>query len=602
MNISRLTRTKSMEDILNDPHAREGGSGLQRVLKAKDLIALGVGAIIGAGIFATTGTAAAGSLDQFGNIERLGAGPAIVVSFMLVAIACGFCALCYAEFASLIPIAGSAYTYAYRSLGELAAWIIGWDLILEYAVGNVAVAISWSGYFDSLLSTKGVYIPKWLLTPSLQKVIDPAVMEELHKSAPTIAGHMLYFNLPALIIVLLITALLVRGVKESTSFNNIVVAIKIVVIFYFIGMGFKFVDPANWHPFAPNGINGIQAAAAGIFFAYIGFDAVSTAAEETEDPGKNLPIGMIGSLIICTILYIAVSAVMTGMVHYSKLGTADPMATAFKVLAAAPNLSPGDLSWLHASQIIVALGAVFSMTAVLLVFQMGQPRIFFSMSRDGLLPQFFAQVHPVYHTPHVTTIATGLAVGLSAAFLDISVVIELCNIGTLFAFVIVCLSILLMRYKDGRDSTETNPEKPYVTWAYATLALVPVMIFLAIYFWTSVVDHAPVQKAFQVSTMEGLEKAFIQYGFIFAMICSTPIAAWAGWVFRDVSACTRRPFNTPAVPLIPVLGTFTCLILMFGSPLVTWVRFFVWLLIGLVIYGLFGYHRSRLNELETKAD
>lgn len=590
MDIRRLTRTKSMDDILNDPHAREGGGGLQRVLKAKDLVALGVGAIIGAGIFATTGTAAAGGGDH------LGAGPAIVLSFVLVAIACGFCALCYAEFASAIPIAGSAYTYAYRSLGELAAWIIGWDLILEYAVGNVAVAISWSSYFDSLLRTFNLQIPRWLLTPTFQKDIPPEVMAQLQQNAPRIGDHIFYFNLPALIIVLMITGLLIKGVKESTTFNNIVVAIKLLVIFYFIGMGFKFVTPGNWVPFAPNGVAGIQAAAAGIFFAYIGFDAVSTAAEETEDPGRNLPIGMIGSLVICTFLYILVSAVLTGMVPYHKLGTADPMATAFDILGHEPGRSQFDQQILHFSQFLVALGAVFSMTAVLLVFQMGQPRIFFSMSRDGLLPKFFAQVHPIYHTPYVTTIATGLAVGISAAFLDISAVIELCNIGTLFAFVIVCLSVLLMRVRDGSENPDPQGKPtPYAGAASITLLTAPVFLALGAYFWYAV-DKKPVTDAFLVSTAGGLEKAFLHYGFLFAVALSVPLAVWAGLRFRSTPACLARPFNTPFVPLVPVLGTFTCLVLMFASPWVTWLRFFAWLVAGLVVYAFYGYHNSRLNS------
>jgi amino acid transporter len=563
--MSKLLRTKSVDEILNDPHAREGGGGLKKVLKAKDLISLGVGAIIGAGIFATTGQAAAGTASH------PGAGPAVTVCYILVAIACGFSALCYAEFASFIPIAGSAYTYAYATLGELAAWIIGWDLILEYAVGNSVVAISWSGYFDSILRYYGVHIPKWLLTPSYQSRIDPAVMEEIQRTAPSLGGHLVYFNLPAMIIVLLITALLVRGVKESTFFNNIVVFLKLIVLAIFILVGGYYVDPGNWHPYAPNGWAGIKAAAAGIFFAYIGFDAVSTASEETEDPGRNLPIGMIGSLAICTVLYIIVSAVMTGMVHYSSLGTSDPMATAFEILGRQPGRSSMDLLVIQKCQIIVAIGAVLSMTAVLLVFQMGQPRIFFSMARDGLLPPVFSRVHPVFGTPHVTTIATGVVVAISSALLDQDFVLDLCNVGTLFAFAIVCASVLLLRHRDGYAHPQGDG-RPYRGSAIATLVLA--VLLVAVAFTQS--DDPKMMGALFVTAV---------------------LAAVSGYHYLSLPACPSRPFNTPFVPLFPVLGVLTCFILLCGSPGTTWVRFVVWLALGLVVYAMYGAKHSRLNDL-----
>ena len=538
-------RTKSIAQILAQPPEEEG-HGLKRVLGAKDLISLGIGAIIGAGIFATTGTAAAGGGGH------IGAGPAVVISYILVAIACGFCALCYAEFASVIPIAGSAYTYAYVTLGELAAWIIGWDLILEYAVGNVAVAISWAGYFESFLRGFHIHLSPMIMTPT-------AIA--LHE------GKGFAFNLPALTIVLLMTVLLVRGVKESVTFNNFVVLIKLAVLIFFVGLGFLFVDPGNWTDFAPNGWKGIHGAAAVIFFAYIGFDAVSTAAEETENPSRNLPIGMIGSLIICTILYIAISLVMTGMAPYNLLGTADPMATALEVVQNRPGLSASNLGLLHFSHFVVTIGALFSMTAVLLVFQMGQPRIFFSIARDGLLPKFFAQIHPVYQTPYVTTILTGLLVGGAAAFMDIAAVIDLCNIGTLFAFVIVCAAVLLLRFRDGREST--SEVRPYQASAMATLVL-----GIALIGWGIASDHLGDRLT--------------------ALVCA-PVSLWVGWAFRGLRQASGRPFTAPFAPLIPMMGIVTCTWLMMASPTITWFRFFLWLAVGMVIYLGYGRHHSTLN-------
>lgn len=545
-----LLRTKSIDQIMSEP--AEEGSGLKRVLGAKDLVSLGIGAIIGAGIFATTGEAAAGSE------HHLAAGPAVVLSYVVVAIACGFCALCYAEFASMIPIAGSAYTYAYATLGELAAWIIGWDLILEYAVGNVAVAVSWSGYLSTFFKMLGHELsPAWT-TASMDAA----------KSGLGFA-----FNLPAFLIVLAITALLVRGVRESVTFNNIVVAIKLVVLALFIGVGAGFVDTANWAPFAPNGWAGIHGAAAVIFFAYIGFDAVSTAAEETKDPAKNLPIGMIGSLVICTLLYVLVSGIMTGLTSYTHLGTADPMSTALTELAKRPGLTVSNLKVIGAANWLVTVGALFSLTAVLLVFQMGQPRIFFSIARDGLLPRWFARVHPRFQTPYVTTIVTGVLVAVSAAMFDMSLVIQLCNIGTLFAFVIVCAAVLLKRARDAAD----QPGPPaYRGGATATLLLIPALLLWAV-LSPSLADRLTV-------------------------LCSVPLCLWTGLVYLKLPRATGRPFTTPLAPLTPVLGCITCLWLMMGSPFMTWVRFFVWLAIGGVIYLVYGRHHSALNELPLESN
>ncbi len=419
-----LFRTKKLSDIIADSEKPE--YKLKRSLNAFDLTTLGVGAIIGAGIFAMTGTAAAGSSNY------AGAGPALVISFILTGIACGFAALCYAEIASMIPIAGSAYTYSYASLGELVAWIIGWDLILEYAVGNIAVAISWAGYFQELVSGFGIQIPWYLATDYRTTLATPGLIDK----APHIFGVPIVFNLLAILIVALITYILVIGIKESARFNSVMVIIKIAILLFFIGIGAFFVKPENWTPFAPNGWKGIQTGAAIVFFAYIGFDAVSTAAEETKNPSKTLPIGMIASLAISTVLYIAVALVLTGLVPYTKLATAEPLSLAFHII---------HLDWAAG---IVAFGAVIATTAVLLVFQMGQPRIFFSMSRDGLLPPSFSKVHPKYRTPHVTTILTGVFVAFFAAIANISEAAELTNIGTLFAFVLVCAGVLVLRAKE----------------------------------------------------------------------------------------------------------------------------------------------------------
>ena len=472
---NKLLRTKSLDLILAD--ADEPQHQMKRTLGPIQLIALGIGAIVGAGIFAVIGSAAAGG----GHHD--GAGPAI---------GCGFCALCYAEFASLVPIAGSAYTYSYATLGEFVAWIIGWDLIIEYAMGNVAVAVSWSGYFVELLKGFGLVIPPWLTTDLATAIKTPGFMD----AAPHAFGVPIVFNLPAAAITLLLTWILVIGIKESARFNTGMVVLKLVILIFFIIVGAMYVKPANWHPFSPNGLTGIRTGAALIFFAYIGFDAVSTAAEECKNPQKDMPIGMIGSLAICTVLYVATSLVLTGMVPIEQIrGSSEPLAKAFSLLG---------MNWAAG---IVAFGAVIATTAVLLVFQYGQARIFFSMARDGLLPRSFAKIHPKYKTPHVTTIWIGIAVALLSAFANLDVFVELTNIGTLFAFVLVCIGIVVLRHKD--------PDR-------------------------------------------------------------------------------KRAFRTPFVPYVPIAGIVVCIYLMSGLPLATWIRFGAWLLIGLVIYFLYGYHRSRL--------
>lgn len=417
--------------------ADESGTGMRRTLGAGDLIMLAIGAVIGAGIFSSLGTAAAGETLADGTVIRYGAGPALVLSFVLLGAVCGLAALCYAELAAMIPQAGSAYAYSYATLGEIVAWIVGWALILEYAVGNVAVAIGWSGYFTSLLSGFGVDLPGWLTHGywNVKASGDPAI-RALMDSAPHIGSIPVLVNLPAFGIVVAITLLLLKGVKESTRANNIMVVIKLLVLALFVIVGGMHIDPANYKPFAPNGFRGIHQGAAIVFFAYIGFDAISTAAEETKNPQRNLPIGILGGLAICTLIYVIVGFVATGLVPYEQLRSSDPLAKALSIAG----LSTA--SW------IVAAGAVVSMSAVLLVFQYGQPRIFYAMARDGLLPKFAAKLHPKTRTPHVTTIITGVAVALGSLLADDAATYDLTNIGTLAAFSVVCIGVLVLRIRE----------------------------------------------------------------------------------------------------------------------------------------------------------
>ena len=495
-----------------------GGAGLKRSLGKWHLTALGVGATIGAGIFATTGTAIVG------DAARPGAGPAIVFSFLLTAVACGFAALCYAEFAAMVPIAGSAYTYAYTSIGEFVAWIIGWDLIIEYAVGNIGVAIGWAAYFRELLTHFGISMPAWLSTDYRSAhdafvalaggATDPTTqyLASAWSAAPHIGSLPVIFNLPAFGVVALLTVILVIGVKESANSNNVMVLLKIGIIIFFLCVGAFLIKPENYtNPatggFAPNGFKGVSAAAAIIFFSYIGFDAVSTAAEEAKDPARDMPFGIIMSLVICTVLYILLSVVMTGIAPWQQLGTPEPMITALQFAQGPPGL-------LKFSRFIISLGAVAAMGSVLLVFQMGQPRIFFSMARDGLLPKVFAKVHPKYRTPYVGTILTGLFVATFAAFANIAEVVDLTNIGTLFAFVLVSAGVIFLR--------RSEPDRV-------------------------------------------------------------------------------RPFRVPGVPFTPLISIAACLYLMLQLPTVTWIRFGIWLAVGLVFYFAYGYKNSVLRHGNSRS-
>src|SRR3954471_22516545 len=495
--MSQLFERKPIAALMPESTDEDSG-GLKRVMGAGDLVMLAIGAVIGAGIFGAIGTAAAGQVGPTGVVIRYGAGPALVFSFILLGFACALAGLCYAELASMIPQAGSAYAYSYATLGELVAWIIGWDLILAYAVGNVAVAISWGDYFTTLLRGFGLQLPAFLTTGYRTALLSSTPeVHALLETAPHVGGIPILVNLPAFGIVMFITWLLLRGAKESVRANNIMVMIKLVALGLFVAVGATHLNAANFHPFAPNGFTGIPQGAAIVFFAYIGFDAISTAAEETVNPNRNLPIGILGGLAICTVIYVIVGFVLTGMVPYTELAVADPLARALQLAGFTA------VGWL------VALGAAVSMSAVLLVFQYGQPRIFFSMARDGLLPQWAAKLHPRTKIPFATTLLTGVFVALWSLVGDAGETYDLTNIGTLAAFILVSIGVLVLRY--------TDPLRP-------------------------------------------------------------------------------RPFRVPFVWIVSLLSTAACLFIMVGLPRSAWERFGYWLIIGLVLYFVYGYQHSRLRR------
>jgi basic amino acid/polyamine antiporter, APA family len=504
---SDLFRCKNIDQLISDCENAE--VPLKKSLGWLSLTSLGIGAVIGSGIFTIIGTAIAGQKLSVSSIlnaplleyliyhspsfGRPGAGPAIALSFVLVAIVCGFASVCYAELAAMIPIAGSAYTYTYATMGELIAWIIGWDLILEYAVSNMAVSVGFSQHMVNLFDWFGWHPdPKWISPAYL-----PAGLQDLQGNDIYGAGWHFGFNWPAFIIVMLLTVILVRGIKESASTNNIMVLLKIVAILVFVSFAARLIHPANWHPFAPNGWPGILTGGSIVFFTYIGFDSVSTAAEECKNPQRDLPIGIIATLVVCTILYIAVVVVLTGLVKWDTL-----------VDDAAPVVNT--LKKLHFTgvRLVVLLGAMMGMISSLLVFQLGQARVWFAMSRDGLFPKIFGRVHPKYQTPAFSTWVAGFVVGIPAGLLDIGTLADLSNIGTLFAFALVAGGVLILRYRE--------PER-------------------------------------------------------------------------------RRAFRAPGGPIAPILTILTCILLMAGLPIMNWIRFFVWLIIGLVLYAAYGSKKSTLR-------
>ena len=496
---SQLLATKSIDKLIAE--ADEPEHRLRKSLGPWSLTALGIGAIIGTGIFVLTGTAAAGETLEFHSIlkaplldilmhgghavstaGRPGAGPAIALSFLLVALVCALAGLCYAELASMIPIAGSAYTYSYATLGEIVAWIIGWDLILEYAVSNMAVAVGFSAYADSLLVGLGIHLPPSLMNP----VLDGSLR---------LTGA--YFNLPGFLVVMMLTVILVIGIRESAGANNFIVAVKLVAIVIFLIAASRFVSVANWKPFAPNGFQGVLTGGAIVFFTYIGFDSVSTAAEECRNPKHDVPFGIIASLVICAILYVSVALVLTGIQPWKSLNNAAPVANALLAIG------------LTKVQRWVTVGALMGMLSSLLVFQLGQARVWFAMSRDGLLPRVFSRVHKRFRTPHISTWTAGFVVAIPSGIFSLDWLADLSNIGTLFAFVLVSLGVMVLRRK--------QPER-------------------------------------------------------------------------------RRGFRVPWVPVVPILSVVCCLVLMASLPLETWIRLFVWLVIGLTIYFLFGRHHTEFTR------
>lgn len=549
-----LLRKKNVATILRDAEEGYGdshGAGLKKVLGVRDLTALGVAAVIGAGVFSSIGKASADG------------GPGVVFLYIFTAIACGFAALCYAQFASTVPVSGSAYTYSYVAFGEIFAWIIGWDLLMEYAIGNIAVAISWSDYFTHLVNKIGIHIPDWLTMDYITArdgfaeaggaaVSDPLLAEKVSAwmNAPQIGGLRMIMDLPALFIVILITYIVFVGIKESRNASNFMVGLKLAVIFVVIVLGAFYVNPDNWSPFTPTGIGGILKGVSAVFFAYIGFDAISTTAEECKNPQTDLPKGMIYSLIICTILYVLLALVLTGMVPYTTLNVGDPLAMVF------------DARGLKFISAVVAVSAIFATASVLLVFQMGQPRIWMSMSRDGLLPKAFSRIHPKYKTPSFATIVTGLVVAIPALFLNLETVLALTSIGTLFAFVLVCGGILVLDQR--KDKLSSKFKVPYVNGQFIIPALYAVALYLT---WR----HAPGH-----------------FSGIFTEESFPMVIFWL--VLTIITVLTfMKKFS-----LIPVLGMISCFYLMSQESHTNWYRFLIWLGIGLVIYFSYSRYHSKL--------
>jgi APA family basic amino acid/polyamine antiporter len=643
MNFQSLFRKKTVQNILHQIELNEAGQGYEKMtrnLGVKDLAAFGIAAIVGAGIFSTIGKA---SYDG---------GPAVILLFLFTALACGFAAFAYAEFASMVPVSGSAYTYSYVAFGEIVAWIIGWSLIMEYAIGNITVAISWSDYFTGLLETGGLYLPHWIqmdyLTASsgYQEAvglmqsgrtfenIDITTQNAYNAwiNSPTIGSFHLVADLPALFIIILITWLVYRGMKESRNASNLMVVIKLAIILLIIAVGAFYVDTRNWTPFAPNGVTGVLKGVSAVFFAYIGFDAISTTAEECKNPQRDLPRGMMWAIVICTILYIVIALILTGMVNYSEFkNVGDPLAFVFEKV---------DLTWLSG---IIAVSAVIAMASVLLVFQMGQPRIWMSMSRDGLLPKKFSKIHPKYKTPSFATIVVGFVVAVPALFLNFKMVTDLCSIGTLFAFVCVCGGVLVLQNKTNvpRGKFKT----PYVNGKYVMPFM---MIFSIILAFTTYKEEtiafltnekqviAPSDLIQNLSNKEveairmelgsthqlEFEKAgrdldrywnemssdsYFQQLQSFKMSDSQIYEEGWGlfvhkipsWIFIIVTFLLTYSTIKYNLSLIPLLGLLSCLYMMSELGVSNWIGFGIWLAVGLIIYFLYGYKHSKLRADKT---
>jgi len=636
-----IFRKKSIDRILSDVASGFGdgehsGSHLSKALGVRDLTLMGIAAVVGAGIFSTIGVAS------------FHGGPGVTILFVITAITCGFSALCYAEFAARIPVAGSAYTYAYASFGELIAWIIGWDLLMEYAIGNIAVAISWSGYFVNLLELFGIHMPRWLTIDYVSalrakdqladlvakgRVADITDQLKIDASAwtnsPGVDGFRLIANLPAVAIVIAITYLVYVGIRETKKATNAMVLLKVAIVIGVIIIGFFYVTPANWHPFMPNGFSGVMKGVSGVFFAYIGFDAISTTAEECENPQRDLPRGMIYSLIICTVLYILVAIVLTGMVSYKDLNVEDPLAFVFGKIG------------LHNISYVISVSAVIATASVLLIFQLGQPRIWMSMSRDGLLPKAFSRIHPKYHTPSFATIVTGFLVAVPALFMNMTEVTDLTSIGTLFAFVLVCGGVLLL----PREAALKGRFKlPYFNGKWI-VPLITIIIFAGcIYFKPPAqVEMVQGKRLKERSTIyESLtpadknvlsDKANVMYdGRKGKQTADEYIKSLEDDKFNDVVRASSLPesqkyntgfwgvvYNFPNYlffiliaiisvysftrnfSLIPVLGLMSCFYLMTELGYTNWIRFLVWLVVGLAIYFTYSYKHSVMGK-EHKID
>lgn len=639
--LESLFRKKSITALHNEIQNSHEHS-LHKVLTVRDLTAFGIAAIIGAGIFSTIGTASAEG------------GPGVIFLFIFTAIACSFAAFCYAEFASMIPVSGSAYTYSYVAFGELFAWIIGWALIMEYAIGNITVAISWSDYFCGLLQSMGINLPQWMQMDllSAKNGFDEAskLMQAgkgfnnldanlqsayyAYSMSPKLGGFHFVADLPALLIIILITALVYRGIKESRNASNFMVIVKVSVVILVIVVGAFYVDATLWNPFMPNGVPGILKGVSAVFFAYIGFDAISTTAEECKDPQRDLPRSMMYSIIICTILYVLIALVLTGMVSYKELAVGDPLAFVFSKI---------NLNWISG---IIAVSAIFAMASVLLVFQLGQPRIWMSMSRDGLLPKAFSNIHPRFKTPSFATIITGLLVAIPALFLNLTTVTNLCSIGTLFAFVLVCGGVLMLR--NNSEGPKSKFKTPYFNAKYI-VPLGILLIFISLYTFnkssfisfvtnapqvippSELVSHLPEQQLDDLKNhvMYYEPKNFtkagsdidhylqtLDYESYEKLLNNLPfsqsqkyISSWNGfkdkipmWIFILVGITMGILGFIYNLSLIPILGVLSCLYMMAQIPVSNWIGFMIWLFTGLIIYFSYSIKHSKLRKPNVVID
>jgi amino acid transporter len=562
----KLIRKKSIESILSSHENLSENHQLNRNLTVTDLTAFGIAAVIGAGIFSTIGKAC------------FSGGPGVVFLFIFTAIASGFTAMCYAEFASRIPVSGSAYTYAYVSFGEVFAWIIGWALIMEYSIGNIAVAISWSEYFLSLLRNLGLFIPDWLTIDygSAQRAFEQnlkTTYASAWTTAPMIGSLRIIFNLPATMINILITIVVYIGIKESKTLSNLMVLLKVIVILLVIGIGFFFVDGANWNPFMPNGFSGVMASVSSVFFAYIGFDAISTTAEECRNPKRDLPRGMFYSLAICTVLYILLALVLTGMIPYTSLDVGDPLAFVF---------NERGLNWIGG---VVSISAIVAMTSVLLVFQMGQPRIWMSMSRDGLMPKKFSEIHPTYKTPSFATIVTGFVVAIPLFFFDYNFIIDFTSISTLFAFVLVCAGTLLLP-KAEKDSTKFS-----LPWIPARI-MMPIGC-TGLLLWGCTLGSHHFSELFHLLPED---KEFSLFGVNIFSYADENVRKISLVIFYIICIGMTILSVLKNYTLIPVLGLLSCLYLLTSMNIHNWIYFLIWMLIGLGIYLGYSQKRSKLHS------